>query len=332
MKRFLIVIVVIAALGVGGWYYLGHDKPTPAPPNQLRVSGNIEVHQSIVSFKVPGRLIDLPVEEGQFVKKGQVLARLDDEDYRRGAQADKANLRALEAQLRKFEAGSRPQEIAAAEKAVEEARADLANKRIEYERMEGLYKDGVMSRQVRDNAEAAFKVAQARLARLEEEYRLALEGFRREDIEMARAQVRQAKEALELARIKLGYTVLRAPVSGVILVRNTELGEVLAPGTPVVNLALLDQVWLRAYIPETELGRVRWGQDVEVTTDTYPGKRYHGRVSFISSQAEFTPKSVQTFKERVTLVYRIKIDIDNPSYELKPGMPADAIIALAPKP
>ena len=101
------------------------------------------------------------------------------------------------------------------------------------------------------------------------------------------------------------------------------------PGTPVVTLADLDHIWLRAYLPETDLGRIRWGQDAVITTDTYPGKQYHGRVSFIASDAEFTPKSVQTYKERVTLVYRIKIDIDNPSHELKPGMPADAHITLA---
>lgn len=330
MKR-LLAVLILAAVALGGWYYFRNQKPNPSVLNELRLSGNIEAHQSIVSFKVSGRVIDLPVEEGQEVKQGQLLARLDDEDYRREVQAAEANLHVLEAQLRKFEAGSRPQEIRAAEKAVEEARADLENKRLEYERMEGLWKEGVMSRQVRDAAEAAYKVAQARLAQLTEQYRLAEEGFRREDIEMARAQVRQAGENLGLARTRLSYTVLRAPVSGVIVVRNTELGEVMAPGTPVVNLAQLEQVWLRAYIPETELGRLRWGQEVTVTTDTYPGKKYVGKISFISPQAEFTPKSVQTFKERVTLVYRIKVDISNPHHELKPGMPADAVIALSPK-
>jgi HlyD family secretion protein len=114
-----------------------------------------------------------------------------------------------------------------------------------------------------------------------------------------------------------------------VTVRQAELGEVVAPGSPVVTIADLDHSWLRAYIAETDLGSIHWGQDAVITTDTYPGKQYHGRISFIASTAEFTPKSVQTFKERVTLVYRIKIDIDNPNYELKPGMPADARIDLA---
>ena len=112
-------------------------------------------------------------------------------------------------------------------------------------------------------------------------------------------------------------------------VRQAELGEVVAPGSPVVTIADLDHIWLRAYIAETDLGSIYWGQDAVITTDTYPGKQYHGRISFIASTAEFTPKSVQTFKERVTLVYRIKIDIDNSNHELKPGMPADARIDLA---
>jgi HlyD family secretion protein len=131
--------------------------------------------------------------------------------------------------------------------------------------------------------------------------------------------------------VKLAYTVLSAPVSGVVLVRQTELGEVVSPGTPVVTIADVDHLWVRGYLNETDLGRVRWGQSATVHTDTYPDKAYQGRVSFISSQAEFTPKSVETHKERVTLVYRIKIDLDNPNHELKPGMPADAVIDAPPQ-
>ena len=129
-----------------------------------------------------------------------------------------------------------------------------------------------------------------------------------------------------MSRIRLSYTVLKAPFNGIVLVRQAELGEVISPGTPIVTLADLAHIWLRVYLPETDLGRVRWGQDADIRTDTYPGKVYHGRVSVISSEAEFTPKSVQTEQERVTLVYRVKIDVENPNYELKPGMPADAYI------
>ena len=132
-----------------------------------------------------------------------------------------------------------------------------------------------------------------------------------------------------MARIVLGYTVLTAPFAGVVTVRQAELGESVVPGTPVVTLADLDHVWLRAYINEPDIGKVRLGQAVTVTTDSYPGKIYHGRLSFIASQAEFTPKSVETHAERVTLVYRVRIDLENPSHELVPGLPADAHIDFA---
>ena len=132
-----------------------------------------------------------------------------------------------------------------------------------------------------------------------------------------------------MSRLKLNYTVLSAPVSGVVLVRQAELGEVVSAGTPVVTIADVDHLWMRGYLNETDLGRVKWGQSATIHTDTFSDKTYQGRVSFISSQAEFTPKSVETHKERVTLVYRIKIDLDNPNHELKPGMPADAVIDVA---
>jgi len=143
-----------------------------------------------------------------------------------------------------------------------------------------------------------------------------------------RANVQQADQNLRMSRIRLAYTVLRAPFTGVVLERQAELGEVVLPGTPIVTLADLDHLWVRVYVPETDLGKVHWGQSVDVGTDTFPDKIYHGRISYISSEAEFTPKSVQTEKERVTLVYRVKVDMENPNRELKPGMPVDAMIRI----
>ena len=155
-----------------------------------------------------------------------------------------------------------------------------------------------------------------------------LEGPRAEKIAQATARRKQAEAALALAETKLGYARLASPMNGVVLSKNVEAGEFVAPGTPVVTVGDLEHPWLRAYINETDLGRVKHGQRVRVTTDTYPGKVCEGRISFIASEAEFTPKNVQTQKERVKLVYRIKIDVANPELELKPGMPADAEILL----
>jgi len=133
---------------------------------------------------------------------------------------------------------------------------------------------------------------------------------------------------VKLNETQLGYATLYSPISGVVLVKSGEIGEVVNPGTSILTIADVENVWLKAYIPETDLGKVKWGQDVIVTTDLRPQKEYRGRISFISSQAEFTPKQIQTEKERVTLVYRIKVDISNKDHELKPGMPADGRILL----
>jgi HlyD family secretion protein len=150
-------------------------------------------------------------------------------------------------------------------------------------------------------------------------------------IDQARGKLHEAQSALDLARVQLGYATLLSPISGVVLSENIESGEFVQPGTPVVTIGDIENVWLRVYINETDLGRVKLGQKAKIVTDTYPGKFYEGRVSFISSEAEFTPKNVQTQEERVKLVYRMKIDIHNPEMELKPGMPADAWISLNQK-
>ena len=158
------------------------------------------------------------------------------------------------------------------------------------------------------------------------QYRLVKEGPRKEDIDQARAKVEQAKAALQSAETKLGYATVTSPLTGVVLSKNIEPGEYVAAGTPVVTVADIENLWLRAYVDETDLGKrnIALGTEAEITTDAYPGKVYKGHVSFISSEQEFTPKSVQTNHERVKFVYRIKIDVKNPDRELKPGMPADA--------
>jgi HlyD family secretion protein len=181
-----------------------------------------------------------------------------------------------------------------------------------------LVKEGPRQEDI-DQAEHALDQARA-------QWKLVEEGPRQEDIDQARAKVQQAEASLKLAETELGYATIKSPLDGVVLSKNIERGEYVAPGTPVVTVADMVNVWLRAYVDETDLTRIKLGRLAEVTTDSFPGKVYKGRVSFISEEAEFTPKTVQTEKERVKLVYRIKIDIQNPDMELKAGMPADATI------
>jgi len=328
MKRRIPVLILLAAVIAAGVVLYLHLTRKTKPENQLTLSGNIEAHESLVSFKVQGRVVELPVEEGQSVEPGALLARLDDADYRQKVRIDEANVHVREFNLALTLAGTREQELKASEQTMLDAQADLEQKQLDYDRAQRLYGKDAVSTQDRDLAETALKRAEAAFQATRQRYNQAVEGSRKEDIAIARANLREANANLGLSRVTLDYTILRAPSAGVITVRQAEAGEVVVPGTPVVTLADLDHIWLRAYIAETDLGRIRWGQTATITTDTYPGKQYRGRVSFISSNAEFTPKSVQTYKERVTLVYRIKIDIDNPNHELKPGMPADAHIDL----
>ncbi len=378
-KKLILLLPALVIAALLTYKYL--QGRSAKEPNALRVSGNIEITDAEVSFKIAGRVEERLVSEGETVKAGQVVARLDSTELahqvalRRAevemaraalseleagarpeeiAQAEAAVQKA-QAQLDELLAGSRPQDVAVAEAAVQRARADANRLKADYERRYELYKEGVISTNEYEAAQTAYKVAMAQLREAEERLKLIKEGPRKEQIEQARAALMQAKEtlnlvkkgprketvdqararldqanqALALAQTQLSYATLTSPLSGVVLSTNIEPGEYVAPGTPVVTVGDLDHVWLRAYINETDLGRVKVGQRVRVTTDTYPDKGYEGRVSFIASQAEFTPKNVQTEKERVKLVYRIKIDISNPNMELKPGMPADADILVA---
>jgi len=329
MKRVIPVLIVLAAAVTAGVYFYPRFMKKPAPVNQLTLSGNIEAHESLVSFKVQGRIIALPIEEGQQVEPGALLAQLEDADYKQKIRVDEAGVRVRESNLALTLAGTREQEVKALQQNVLDAQADLEQKKLDSDRAQRLFAKDEVTAQERDLAATAVKRSEASFKAVQQRYNEAVEGSRKEDIAIARANLNQAGANLGLSRVNLDYTILRAPSAGVITVRQAELGEVVGPGSPVVTLADLDHIWLRAYIAETDLGRIHWGQEAAVTTDTYPGKKYHGRISFISSTAEFTPKSIQTYKERVTLVYRIKIDIDNPNHELKPGMPADAHLALA---
>jgi len=330
VKRTVLIILVALAVIAGGYLYLRMATDQTADTT-LRISGNIEAHESVVSFKVQGRITELAVQEGQYVKQGDLLARLDDDDFRQQVSVDEAMVGTRDAELQLAIAGSRIQEIQAAKQSLLDARADLELKQAEFRRRRALLTEQGVSREDVDNASTQLKRAQATYERIKQTYDQIVEGTRKEEIAVRRANLAFAREALQMSRVKLSYTVLSAPVSGVVLVRQAELGEVVSAGTPVATIADVDHLWMRGYLNETDLGRVKWGQSATIHTDTYPDKAYQGRVSFISSQAEFTPKSVETHKERVTLVYRMKIDLDNPNHELKPGMPAEAVIDVSPQ-
>ncbi|MBK9967676.1 MAG: efflux RND transporter periplasmic adaptor subunit [Holophagales bacterium] len=178
-------------------------------------------------------------------------------------------------------------------------------------------------------AEAAYRSTQAQVQEVSQKLALLTNGPRKEQIAEERERVRQVEAANDVARNRLGYATIASPLTGMVLTDHIEPGERVAPGTPIVTVADLSNVWLRGFIDEADLGRVKLGQHVRIETDGSAGTVYAGRVSFIAQEAEFTPKSVQTARERVKLVYRLKVDIENPRHELKPGMPADAWVELS---
>ena len=282
--------------------------------------------------------------------------------------AARAQLSQAQARLDELENGSRPQDVEQAQAALDQAQAQLASakaqtqlREAEAQRQRELYEAGVVAAQQWDQVATAYETARAQEASAQQavtaarerlslaqegprseqidqaragmqaaanSFQLVVNGPRAETIEQAQALASAAQQQLELARTKLGYCEVVSPLTGVVLTKVAEPGEYLQPGSPVVTVADIDHPWLRAYVNESDLGRIQLGQAVSVTTDSFPGKEFTGRVTFIASEAEFTPKQVQTHEERIKLVYRVKIEIDNPARELRPGMPADAHIAL----
>jgi HlyD family secretion protein len=272
-----------------------------------------------------------------------------------------AEVRSSEARLQELKNGSRPEEKEQARAAVEAARAELERAQKDWDRAQVLFKNDDISASQYDQFRMRFESAAAFFKQAQERERLVLAGPRREEIEAAEGQAQRAHAALkttaanaletrrreqefaarraDIERLKasvalidtqIADTVAATPVEGVVLVKAADVGEVLAPGSTVVTVGDIDRPWLRGYINETDLGRVKIGSKARLTTDSYPGKVYNGRLTFISSEAEFTPKQIQTQQERVKLVYRVKIEVENPNRELKSNMPADAEILLEP--
>jgi HlyD family secretion protein len=320
-KRLLIALVIVGAVVT-----LLLVRRTANGPIGLKVSGTLEVTTIELAFKVEGRLHERLVDEGETVRNGQTVARLDSDELMQDRDARAADLRSAEAALADLQAGSRREEIARGEATLNRVKAEADRAAADYFRSEELLRREVISRMEYDAAKAAKDSSAAALREAEENLRLLKAGPRPDAVRQAKGRQDAAQAALALSATRLAQAVLASPANGIVLSKHAEPGEMLTPGSPVITIGKMDEVWLKAYIPETELGRVKVGQIARVTSDTWPDKVYEGKISFISPQAEFTPKNVQTEKERVKLVYRVKITLSNPNGELKPGMPADAVI------
>lgn len=285
-------------------------------------SGHVEATEVLVSTKVGGVIEALQVDEGTKVSAGQELARLDTTDTRLALRAARAERALAEADLRLRLNGARIEDRREAEAQVARARADLEGAQKDLERMEGLLAAGSGTTKARDDARTRRELARASLDAASERSRRLQAGSRPEEIDAARARLAAADARIAQLDQQVKDALILSPLDGVVTEKLAERGELASRGSGLLVITDLPHAWLNAYVAEPELGRLRLGQDAEVTTDD--GQRRRGRLAFVASRAEFTPKNVQTRDERVKLVYRIKIALDNPDGLFKPGMPATA--------
>lgn len=325
-KRLRILALLLIAAGIG--IYLFYVKPGEKSSNVLTIYGNIDIRETQLAFQSTGRIAHIDVTEGNVVDSGQLLAELDPARYRAAAAQAKAQVAAQKQVVAELMTGSRPEEIAAAKARVAAARASLEDARQSYNRIEALAKTKFVSRQQFDTASAALKSARANLDAEQQALELAVQGPRQEKIDAAKATLDAYQASLDLAETELADTRLYAPAPGIIRNRILEPGDMAFPQNPVLTLALIDPLWVRAYLDEPDLGRVAPGMLAEVTTDSYPGKIYNGWIGYISPTAEFTPKTVETTELRSRLVYQVRVFVCNPENELRLGMPVTVNIRL----
>jgi HlyD family secretion protein len=318
------VLVLAAALGAGsGWWT---QRAAPATGGAIVLHGNVDIRQVDLAFNSAGRVTQVLAREGERVEKGQLLATLDTQRLRQVEAQVAAQGAAQSEVVARLEAGSRPEEIAKARADVEAARVDAANAEHTFARLRDLAAKHFVPLQQADDARAAAEAAAARLKSAREALRLVVLGPRKEDIAAAKATLAANEASLAVARRDLAEAELHAPSAGVIESRVLEPGDMASPQKPVYTLALTDPLWVRVYVPESDLGRIRPGSVAQIGTDSHPGRRYPGWVGYISPSAEFTPKSVETREVRTTLVYEVRVFACAPADGLRLGMPATVSI------
>ena len=333
-KRIVIIIFITLLLGVSVLVYYAQQR---SKNGEMYYSGTIESTDSNLAFQAAGHVNVRYVEEGQAVKKGQVLAELDSAEFQARLDQAKASLdKAIKDKEQLHELldiymKTLPDDVKRAEADVSIARNTMIDARKNNERYEELFKRGVTAEKDRDTIKLGFENARSKLNESEAALEQAKSNLRKidttkKDIESAQAQVELAKANLDQARIQFGYTKLTAPYAGIIISKNVEPGEVVSPGREVLTLSDLSRVDLKIFVDETDIAKIKPGGKVEVKVDTFKDKVFTGWVSYVSPDAEFTPKIIQTKKERVKLVYLVKVSVPNPDYELKTGMPADAYL------
>lgn len=325
--RLVLAVVVLAILAGGVLWWLHRHRA----PNELTLYGNIDLRQVDLPFNDSERVSEVLAQEGDRVRPGQVLARLDTSRLQPELAQAQAAADAQQQVVERFHNGNRPQEIAQARANLDQAKADAADADAKYRRVQELWDSSqgkAMSRQDLDDAKTANDSAQARAVSAEKGLELEVIGPRKEDIAQAEAQLRADRAQVALLQRQLADAVLVAPLNGVVRSRILEPGEMASPQKPAFSLAITDPKWVRAYVSEPNLGSVRPGERASVTVDAFPGRSFQGWVGFISPVAEFTPKTVQTTELRSSLVYEVRVFVKDPADELRLGMPATVQLPL----
>ncbi|ROL59964.1 HlyD family efflux transporter periplasmic adaptor subunit [Bacteroidetes/Chlorobi group bacterium MS-B_bin-24] len=296
--------------------------------NVIEATGIIEATEILINSKVPSQIVEIRRDEGEKVKKGDTLLILDFESLKYQLEQAESMERYARSQLELVRKGARLEDVMVAEENLRQAEENYKVAKINFDRALDLKSSGSFNQKQYEEAELQMKLAESRLAQAKANVNKMKNFFRPEEIAQAEANLQKAIAAKNSALKNFTECFVLAPSDGVLLKKFVENGEFVTIGSPLFKLGKLDTVEMVVYIPESDLGKVMLGKDVEVSTDTYPGKIYKGKVIFISNEAEFTPKNIQTKDERITLVYAVKIRIPNAEFELKPGMPADAKIIL----
>ncbi len=331
-KTAIIVIAVLALIGLGGggWLYL--HRGGAGETNVLTLYGDVDIREVQPAFNGSDRVSAMFVQEGSVVKRGDLLATLDDRRYAAQLAQAKAQMDNQRQTLARLVAGSRPEEIAQAKATMDALEATYLNNEVLYRRAAALVTTSTGSIQSRDNAKAAWDSARQQYEAAKQAYLLAVKGPREEDIAAARASLAAYEAAVALAQRQFDDAKLYAHSDGVVEDRILEPGDMASPSTPVFTIALPSPLWVRAYVPESQLGRIRLGMEATIHTDSFPDHVYHGWIGYISPTAEFTPKTVETPELRTALVYQARVYVCDARGELRLGMPATVHIDLTQTP
>lgn len=332
MNKKVLLPLLGAALLVAAAIWAWHARAPDQDPDQLVLYGNVDIRQVSLAFNASDRIAALLVEEGDHVKTGQVLGRLDERTAQLRLAQNEALIGVQEQALQRLKSGSRPQEIAQARAnlAAAEAEAGLAkNQSARLQATAAATQGRGVAQQDLDNAAWHEKAALAQAEAARKAAQLVIAGPRKEDINQAAKQLAYAHAEQALLQRQIDESELRAPVDAVVRARLLEPGDMASPQRPVFTLAITQPKWVRAYVDEARLGRLQPGMAATVSTDAAPGRAIAAKLGYIASVAEFTPKSVQTPELRTSLVYELRFLVDDPKDELRLGMPATVQLKLA---